>query len=78
MSLKVYGFKHIGTCGLPASTTPEFTKHDCEYGQAVGPYGWDIDPALQLNYFKTFFDNITYKCSESGIESFCLWIERNH
>lgn len=41
-----------GTCGLPSSTTPEFSKHDCGNLQAVGDYRWDIGGSLQLKIFQ--------------------------
>lgn len=61
MPFQWVNFKHFGTCGLPASTTPEFPKHDCGDLQAMGAYSSDIDSAMQLKYFSTFFDNIPYK-----------------
>lgn len=74
MPLKLAHFKHIGTCDLPTSTTPEFSKRDCGDLKAVGAYSWDIGSALQLKCF----DNIPCKCSGCGIESFCPLVESNH
>lgn len=72
MPLNLVSFKNIDTCGLPAGSAPELPPR-VWLSTRCRSHSWGIGFAFQLKNFSTFFDDI----NGGGIESFCLWVERD-